>query len=108
MYHPRPCIKKKTCYRHSHEFLPVFPPFLQDLWPFGCPKQEFGSPKTSARKLLANLQEAQHAKDFKAYGNNVRVVAMTLDGKAWSVNCFMVEVFGYPNVWPFSWGPSKE
>jgi len=43
---------------------------------------------------LANLQEAQNAKDFKSYGANVRVVAMKLDGKGWLVNFFMVEVIG--------------
>lgn len=74
----------------SYEILPFYPHFCQT---FG-PKQEFGSPKTSARKLLANLQEAQNAKDFKSYGANVRVVAMKLDGKGWLVNFFMVEAIG--------------
>lgn len=58
----------------SHQFCQSFAQIymLADL----VGDKEFGSPKTSARKLLANLQEAQNAKDFKSYGANVRVVAM--------------------------------
>ena len=70
-----------------------YPHFCQS---FG-PKQEFGSRKTSARELLANLQEAQNAKDFKSYGANVRVVAMKLG------QLMGPEVMGYPNLCHCSW-----